>query len=97
MDWIECAQLGEYSGEWSRFEYSPFGFDCAPDVTTFNDIWGAIAWHWTWPGDFVLNLPQVRSFFELGTEPIISNAWSNGLTWIALFALVSLINQIDRL
>ena len=67
MNWKDCVRESELYGIRSRFEWpvgeGQSGFDCNPDAFTINDIWGAIGWIWTWPGDLLLSLPKVQSFF----------------------------------
>lgn len=93
MDWKECVQLDEKFQIRSRFDWpvgeGRGGFDCN-DAFTFNDVWGAIAWVWTWPGDYLLNIPGVKAFFELGPETIVGSSWSGALSWLALMLGVAL-------
>ena len=76
MNWKECGQLIESLGI-SRFEWpvgdGKSGFDCN-DAFTFNDVWGVICWLWTWPGDYLINSPGVKEFFELGPETVVGSS-----------------------
>lgn len=95
MNWKDCVHQNEGDGLVTRFEW-PLdayinGFDCN-DALTYNDIWGAISWVWTWPGDYLLNLPQVQSFFEMDAGTIVGSWWSTALGWLILFAYI-IINE----
>jgi hypothetical protein len=96
MNWKECVQLNERYDLLSRFEWpggdGKAGFDCNPDFT-FNDVWGAVSWLWTWPGDYLLNLPEVKSFFELGPETVVGSAWSMALGWLFFLFLIGGLNS----
>lgn len=90
MDWKSCARISETLGV-SRFE-GPlsekfFGFDCNPEFT-YNDIWGAISWFWTWPGDYILSDELFKSFFEMSSATVIGSGWSTALTWIFVLFLL---------
>ena len=94
MNWEECAALNEASGALSRFDWpvgeGKSGFDCN-EAFTFSDVTGAVGWLWTWPGDYLLSLPWLQSFFGLGSETVIGNGWSYAvpaiLCTVALFSV----------
>ena len=90
MNWKECVKFNEAYDFGSRFEYpkGEIGFDCN-DAFTFNDVWGFVSWIWTWPGDYLLNISEVRSFFEMeGT--VIGHTASTVLGWVLLFVIMAL-------
>jgi hypothetical protein len=90
MDWKACVAQSEKLGIRSRFDWpTGEGFDCNPTAFTFNDVWGGISWVWTYPGDFILSSEPMRSFFELGNEPIIGSWISTILAWFLLFLITS--------
>ena len=95
MDWKDCASQRLDTYLESRFKWPTpelGGFDCNPDFT-FSDIWGAISWIWTYPGDYLLSMPGVRSFFEMEGFVSIGSTWSTVLTWIFLILLLNLIRE----
>lgn len=75
MNWKECVKIFEEAGirtrfEWPAQEYG--GFNCHYDIT-ISEVWGAIAWVWTWPGDWILRTQYINNFFEL--EPLVTGHW----------------------
>lgn len=95
MNWKDCVKHNEAFDSRSRFEL-PGSFDCN-DAFTISDIWGAISWFWTWPGDYLLNIPNVRSFFEMeGT--VIGHTASTFVGWFLFFLCVNfLVNFLGPL
>jgi len=91
MNWKECARYEDSNGYRSRFEWpvgeGKSGFDCN-EAFTISDIWGAISWVWTWPGDYLLSLSGVRSFFEISEVTQIGNGWSYAFPFLAYFGLL---------
>lgn len=67
MNWKECVDLLYRYDLGNRNTWPPnvLGFDCDPEVFTIEDVWGAISWVWTWPGDALLNIEMVNRFFVL--------------------------------
>ncbi len=100
MNWKDCVRESELYGIRSRFEWpvgeGQSGFDCNPDAFTINDIWGAIGWIWTWPGDYLLSLPKVQSFFETGTETVVGSGWSTALGWLLLMFMPFIIRGQEK-
>ena len=87
MNWTECVKYKEaynleYRFEWPSSELG-LGFDCN-QALTFNDFWGGLVWIWTWPGDYVLNLTSVKSFFEMQSDTVIGSGWSVALARMCL-------------
>lgn len=84
LNWKECVASKELY--YSRFTWPDKawgGFNCSEDFTV-SEVWGAIAWIWTWPGDWVLRLEPINTFFEL--PPNVTGHWlSTTLGWILLF------------
>ena len=67
MNWIQCVQEKEARGIVSRFDWPEQGlegFNCEAE-TTISDIWGAIAWTATYPGDLLLRNEAIARFFEI--------------------------------
>lgn len=91
MKWNECARLFEEMDLQSRFDWPGVGgFDCQADTFTINDIWGAISWVWTWPGDYLLSLQEVQTFFDFEAKgEVIGSGWSTLIGWV-IFWLVFL-------
>ena len=93
MNWKDCVRQNEFYAIRSRFEWpvgeGKSGFDCN-DAFTVNDALGAISWIWTWPGDYLLNLPQARAFFELTPETVIGSGWSSALPFV-LYPMILLL------
>ena len=58
------------------------GFNCQTR-TTISDLGGAISWLWTYPGDWVLRLPQVNKVFEL--DALHTGGWISGLLPVAAY------------
>lgn len=92
MNWKDCVRQNELIGIRTRFEWPvgqyKGGFDCN-DSSTVNDILGGISWLWTWPGDYLLNLPEVKSFFEMSSETVVGSGWSSALTWLILVVVAA--------
>ena len=92
MKWKECVSLVERYDLYTRFDWpltpGRLGFDCE-SVFTINDIWGAIGWVWTYPGDLVLNNSEVKTFFALPPETVVASGWSTALGWLILFVVWS--------
>lgn len=90
MNWVECAKQNEFFNIRSRFEWpvgeGKGGFDCN-ETFTFNDIWGAISWVWTWPGDWIFSHPEVQKFFEWPAETVIGSSWSTALSWLIIIVI----------
>lgn len=86
MNWKECARQNELYLGHSRFEWPSGGlngFNCS-DAFTFSDIWGAISWLWTWPGDWLLRSEPLNTFMEI--DPLVTGSpVSSGFMWAALF------------
>lgn len=92
MNWKDCVLLYEKYDIRSRFEWpvgeGRSGFDCN-SAFTFNDVWGAVSWLWTWPGDYLLNMAMVKDFFELGPEIIVASGWSTAIGWWIFLSLLA--------
>ncbi|MCF3594186.1 hypothetical protein LZG00_09255 [Rhodobacteraceae bacterium LMO-12] len=90
MNWKECVKFNEAHGLADRFDWpvgpNLSGFDCN-EAFTFNDVWGAVAWVWNWPGDYILNSDAVKGFFEIGPETIVAGMFSIWLPIILLFIM----------
>lgn len=78
MKWKECVEFNEFYGINSRLEWpSNGGFDCDPTAATINDVLGAISWVYTYPGDWIISRPVVRSFFEIDPSTVVvGSGWS---------------------
>lgn len=88
INWKECVALYESFSVRSRFEWPPQhtgGFNCYSEVT-ISELWGGIAWMWTWPGDWLLRTGQINRFFELGSN-ITGHWFSTLLGWVIFFYL----------
>lgn len=92
MNWRECVQMHESWGTLSRFDWplgtGRLGFDCDPSAFTISDVLGGLNWIWTWPGDAFLGWQPVRTFFELGSAPVVGNGWSYVFPFLAYFAFL---------
>ena len=99
VNWKECVRTNELYDFLSRFEWpvgeGKPGFDCNQDFT-INDIWGAVSWLWTWPGDYLLNLPIVKSFFEIGPETVVSSGWSTAFGWILFLVFMFILSLTEE-
>lgn len=98
MNWKECLRLTEQyisRFEWPLTDGDQMGFDCNPDFTV-NDIWGAVSWLWTWPGDYLLNMPGLKAFLELGPETIIGSGWSTVFGWVIFFMIIGLFSTVGN-
>lgn len=86
IDWKECVALSERWLLRSRFEWPPEhagGFNCSSEITV-SEVWGAISWVWTLPGDWLLRRAFINTFFEL--DPNVAGHWfSTLLGWILFF------------
>lgn len=93
MNWKECARLLDTAVDRSRFEWpTGWGFDCEPNTFTINDIWGAISWIWTWPGDWLLSRPGLQSFLDGAVQgTVVGSVASTVIGWLIfwLFLLVA--------
>jgi hypothetical protein len=94
MNWKDCVALKERaldvgqrsSGENPRFQWPKegvSGFNCESGVT-ISDIWGAISWIWTYPGDLFLSIEPVKKFFEIEGSVAIGAVGSTFLPWLIL-------------
>jgi len=94
MNWRECIRQNEAYGLGSRFDWptGPDGIDCNP-AFTFNDMTGFAGWVWTWPGDYLLSLPSVRTFFDMGMGTAVGSGWSYAFP-VALYALVIILGEL---
>jgi hypothetical protein len=90
LNWKECVSQGERWFAASRFEWpdkAQGGFNCSEQFT-ISEVWGAISWIWTWPGDWILRSEPINSFFEL--SPNLTGHWvSTTLGWVILFWAMS--------
>ena len=89
MNWKECVNLLELYDLGDRFTWPPdaLGFDCDVENFTISDVWGAISWIWTWPGDWVLSQEPIKTFFEIEGATATG---AIGSTLIGFFLLYSL-------
>ena len=96
MNWRDCIRQNERLGIASRFDWpigdGKPGFDCH-DAFTFDDVTGALGWIGTWPGDYFLSFPVVRSLFGMGQQVTVGGLWSSAL-FVVLLALV--LNTLRR-
>ena len=91
MDWATCVRMAEDSGIRSRFQIPAdglSGFNCEPG-TTISDVWGVIAWAFTYPGDLFLRQPSVANFFELDPHTVGGNV-SVGIGVVLTIFVISL-------
>lgn len=95
MNWKDCAsRLEQYYEGW-RFVWPPEGwsqFDCEQGLT-ISDVWGAVSWIWTWPGDWVLSQEPLRTFFEIQGTSAIGTTASTVLGWFIFLVVIGLLNQ----
>lgn len=91
LNWKDCVALRERWSEGSRFEWpdqAHGGFNCS-EQTTISEVWGAVSWIWTWPGDWMLRWEPINTFFEL--SPTVTGHWfSTTLGWLLLFWIMTL-------
>jgi len=91
MTWKECAGVMEtYSPGW-RLHWPERGwneFDCE-EAFTVSDVWGAISWIWTWPGDWIFSQEPIRTFFEIEGTTAIGAMGSTILGWVIFWVLLS--------
>lgn len=79
MNWKDCIHRDYLYGTGDRFTWPEAGwngFDCNTEAFTISDVWGAVAWVWTFPGDWLLSLAPIRTFFEIDT-PAAVGAWGS--------------------
>jgi hypothetical protein len=98
MNWAECSRHQEWTGIKGRFDWPAdglAGFNCEAG-TTISDFGGAIAWIWTYPGDWFLRLPKVNAFFELDTLTTGGTA-SGILTAFAVLVVLAFISMLSSL
>ena len=89
MNWKECIELRESLNPGARFEWPPgglTGFDCAVPMT-ISDVWGGLSWVWTWPGDYILSMEPLRTFFEIQPPGPIGTLASTFLGWVIFVVL----------
>jgi hypothetical protein len=90
MNWRDCVWLNESVGVRSRFEWpvgaGKSGFDCDPAFTP-DDLMGALGWTLTWPGDYLVSSPGVRSFLRIEPQATVGNLWSACLAVLVLMLL----------
>jgi hypothetical protein len=93
MNWKDCVIINEQYGVRTRFDWpvgpGKSGFDCNEN-STFSDLWGGLSWIWTWPGDYLMNSPSWREFFEIGNELVVASNFSIAFGWI-VFSIVCVI------
>jgi hypothetical protein len=96
MNWSECAAAMESEGRYPRLAWplgeGRAGFDCNPDAATASDVTGAAAWILTWPGDYILSRPAVRSFMEMGPDPVAGSGWA----WVLVIFAFLMLGAIQR-
>lgn len=93
MNWAECSRHQEWTGIRNRFSWPSdglAGFNCEAG-TTVSDIWGAVAWLWTYPGDWLLRLPSVNKFLEL--EPLHTGGWASGLVPLVAWVVIIVVAE----
>ncbi|WP_439521084.1 hypothetical protein [Marivita sp.] len=93
MNWKECVRFMERYDLGDRFTWPPnlMGFDCEPDIFTISDVWGAISWVWTWPGDWILSLEPIRTFFEIEDQTALAAVPSIVIGWIIFLFLFTVV------
>ncbi len=64
------------------------GFDCDNGAFTISDVWGAISWVWTLPGDWVLSQEPISTFFEIAGETAIGAIGSTLAMWAMLILFI---------
>jgi hypothetical protein len=92
MNWKDCVSQVEYFGLGDRFTWPPDlrGFDCKPDAFTISDAWGAIAWVWTLPGDWLLSQEPLKTFFEIEGTTAVGTTGSVILGFPILFVILAI-------
>ncbi len=94
MNWKECARQMEAFNPGERFRWPGLnGIDCSQDFT-ISDVWGAIAWGWTWPGDWVLSQEPLRTFFEIEPPTAIGTIGSTILGFLIAFMLLAILGSL---
>ena len=95
MNWKECVNLIESYGLGDRFTWPPksLGFDCEPASFTISDVWGAMAWVWTWPGDWFLSQEPIKTFFEIEGTTAVGALGSAGLGWLIALVILSALGK----
>ncbi len=90
MDWKECVELLQTYDLGNRFTWPPNGlsFDCNPEAITISDVWGAVSWVWTLPGDWVLSQEPARTFFEIEGSNAVGTTASIFIGWMILFIVL---------
>jgi hypothetical protein len=96
MNWKECARLTEQHLPGSRFLWPEGGaenLDCTSGLT-ISDVWGAVAWAWTWPGDWILSQEPLRTFFEIEGTSAVGTIGSNLFAWFAVFCVLNILGGV---
>ena len=99
MNWKECIELRESLNPGARFEWPPgglTGFDCAVPMT-ISDVWGGLSWVWTWPGDYILSMEPLRTFFEIQPPGPIGTLASTFLGWVIFVVLCMALELVEAL
>ena len=93
MNWKAYTAQRNIFGPDDRFSWPSDGIasiDCSPGFT-ISDLWGAISWVWTWPGDYLLSTEPMKTFFEIEGATAIGATGSTVFGWvIAIFVLLIL-------
>ena len=81
----------------ARFSWPQRGvefIDCEPNLT-ISDIWGAVSWVWTWPGDWILSQEPMRTFFEIEGGSAVGTLASTLFGWFVLFTVFFILASIQ--
>lgn len=99
MNWADCSKSAEAIFAQSRFSWPTTGwegFNCETGLTV-TDVTGGIAWIWTYPGDAILRLPAINSFFELSphqTGGALSGVITLAMLWVAMIVLGGILDAL---
>ncbi|PWG16338.1 hypothetical protein DFK10_11890 [Salibaculum griseiflavum] len=95
MNWAQCAErMEDYMPGW-RLMWPSDGiefFDCEAGLT-ISDVWGAISWIWTYPGDWILSQEPLRTFFEIEGQTAVGATGSTILGWLIFLILAGLVSN----
>jgi hypothetical protein len=94
MNWKDCAAQMELISPGARLSWPGInGLDCSQDVT-ISDVWGVVAWLWTYPGDWILSQDPLHTFFEIEGPTAIGAIGSIILGFVIAFMLIAFLDSL---